>query len=229
MRDESILSTQKLKIALYDFGTRFDRSALKQCGNAFPAVELAEEAELKRILRKQGLEPKDLLRWGENFESFQTIRDFHLLLITFVENRRVYLRAINYFGKYVSTVMLDVKRPTCAHILRGQRFMVVDSSPPIADVKVDDRFIGEAPVWTWLKDGQYVVNCALPGQIFNPLSVKIPIDVHVLCRRENISSSSVPNTEEKASMEEKAGSVLVYIVGGAAALAAIVLPILLLF
>ena len=229
MRDEAIVSTQKLRIGLFDFSKGFDRSGLRKCPNDVPSVELVEEAAVHRQARDLGITPEKMLEWEERFDAFSPLRGYHLLLLVFRGPGKTYLRTVNFLGRYVSTVEMDVGSPSCRDILRTQRLVVIDSSPPIADVKIDGRMVGEAPVWTWLKDGNYSVECVLPGEVFSKVSLDVPKTVDVFCQRENVQPSGAGIERDDSTAEEKAGSLLVYIVGAAAAIAAIVVPILVLF
>ncbi len=230
MKDEKIFSISTLNLALFDPGVVINRKGLRACGNEFPHVNVLEETEVHRALRNHGFSPEELLSFGDRFDAYSSFSEFHLLLIPFENKGQAYLRIVNFLGKYVSTVLLDVRNPKCVDLLRAQRLVVVDSQPPLADVQVDGRAVGEAPVWIWLKDGTYEVKCALPGQIFKPISVVVPKDVMTICQRENTTSKAGPgDSDEKMTAEEGAGSVLVYIVGAAATAAAIIIPLLFLF
>ena len=101
-----------------------------------------------------------------------------------------------------------------------------DSHPPLADLSVDERPLGEAPLWIWLRDGAYRLGCKLPEQRFKSVSFTVPRASSVLCQREETMAVSDVRTDEKMSGEEKAGSVLVWMSGMAGTLAAIILPIL---
>ncbi|MFH1263297.1 MAG: hypothetical protein V1495_07655 [Pseudomonadota bacterium] len=227
MRHEEIRSTQQLKIGLIDFGAGFDRRGIDGCADQFPKIEVVGEPALVSSLRKEGIYSERLLEWGSDFGSFRSVRGFHILFLTFELDGRTYLRSVNYLRQSVSTVVLDVKSPSCEELLRKERMVVVESHPQIADVGIGERKIGEAPVWVWLRPGDYKIDCILPEQIFKPVPLKVPGTVRVLCQRENSSAvTRGADQPEEMTGEEKAGSVLVYIVGGAASIAAILLPIL---
>lgn len=229
MRHEVIRSTQLLKIALIDFGTGFDRRGLDDCSNDLPAVAVVSEASLVTSLRKDGILPTTLLEWGNDFNRFQTVEGLHLLFLVFGDGTKKYLRAVNYLSQAVSTVVLDVASPKCDELLRMERMVVIESHPPIADVDLAGRRIGEAPVWVWLRSGSYEVNCSLPGQVFKPIRLAVPGTLRVLCQRENTEAARTIDQPEYQTGEEKAGSILVYVVAAAASVAAVVVPLLLLF
>ena len=227
MKDQSIFSTQKLQIGLLDPGHYVDRTALDACPNEYPSVEVLGETFVHRSLRDSGIPADRLYQWGDEFAPYENLKGFHLLLLPFRSQGQTYLRTVNYFGKYVTTVLLDVRTPTCGDILRAQRLFVAESIPPIADVLVDRRPVGEAPVWAWLRDGTYEITCQLPGQTFRPMQLTIPRETRIVCQRENVDSATSAGKDEKMTAEEGAGAVLIYIVGAAAAAAAIILPLLL--
>ena len=104
----------------------------------------------------------------------------------------------------------------------------LDSHPPLADLILDDRPIGEAPLWVWLRDGKYRIQCKLEGERFQPVTLTVPKVASVLCQREDVTGVTDVKTDEKMTAEEKAGSVLIWTAGMAGTLAAILIPILLL-
>ena len=226
MKDESIVSSHRLHVGIFDYGSELDTSALASCSDQFPSVEILNEKAVHRSLRDSGLNPERVFEFGDHFDSYLQIRGFHLLVLAFEADGKSYLRMVNYIGRYVSTVLLDVKSPTCGDFFRAQRFLVVESHPPLADVFVDERPIGEAPVWTWLRDGTYEVTCKLTGQFYKPIDVKIPSENRVTCYRENMTSEQRAKEEEKMSAEEGAGVVLLTIIGIAGSIAVALLPIL---
>jgi len=68
------------------------------------------------------------------------------------------------------------------------------------------------------------------GARLPPIAVTIPQDTRAVCMREasDQKAASKENETEPMTAEEKAGSVLIYIVGLAATAAAILVPLLLL-
>lgn len=228
MAGQPIHAVQDLRIAYFTHNSKADPRFLLGCADDFPALHVLDESVVHRMLRDQGIPLETFLNWGENFAEYERLKGLHLLFIFFSDGGKNYLRSVNYMGRYVTSAVMDVS-PTCGQLLRSQRLFVVDSVPPIADVKLEDRLIGEAPVWTWLRDGKYAFTCELPGQSFKPVAATIPGDLRVVCQRENVQEKSPGVQEDKVSTEEGMGAVLVYIVSGLATLAAIVLPILFFF
>lgn len=229
MRREAIRATQLLKVAWIDFGSGVDRRGFQACPEAFPGIEVIGEPSLIPTLRKDGILPEHLLEWESDFPRFRSIQGLHLLFLVFEAGPKIYLRTVNYLSESVSTVVLDVPSPKCEELLRKERVVVFESHPPIADVFLAGRRIGEAPVWVWLRNGNYEVSCALPGQIFKPIDFAVPGPVRVLCQRENTRPATGADQADETTAEEKAGSVLIYLLGAAASIAVIVLPILFLF
>jgi hypothetical protein len=226
MSGETIFYASELKMAVFDFGTGLDRSRLEECSREFPSVEILGEDGVHRALRAAGLTPNTLLAWGEDFESFRQLKGLHLLLLVFPRDNRTYLRTVNYLGRYVTTVVLDVARPGCEDIFRAQRVVSIESHPPYADIQLDGRGIGESPLWAWLRDGTYEIQCRSPGEKFRPVKLQIPKDVRVQCLRENVKSDTRAAEDEPMTAGEKTGSVLVFLVGAIAAVAAILIPLL---
>ncbi len=227
MRDEKVFFSNKFRVAVFDYGSGFHRSGLDQCEQEFPAVEVVGETYVHRILRNAGLNPEEMARFGDVFEPYKKLRGIHLLLIAFREGGEHYLRIVNYLGRYVSTVVLDIQNPTCEDILRAQRIVAVESNPPFADIQMNGRKLGESPLWIFLRDGSYEIECKLPGQMFSPIRFKMPGTAHVQCSRENVQSKAQVDEFHKMSGEEKAGSVLIYLVGIAGAIGLGILPFLL--
>jgi hypothetical protein len=230
MEEEAIPSFSTLRIAVFNRGSGLDRTALEACPAQYPQVEVLDEVAVHRALRAAGMTPDALLALGDRFAAYGPFRDFQLLLIAFRAGGRDHLRIVNFPGRYVTTVLLDVPRPTCNQILAGQRLVSLDSIPPLADLKVDERPVGQAPLWLWLRDGDYRVECAEVGHTFKPVPLKVPAQTRLVCQREEMVSAPGGAMEpEPMTGEEKAGSVLVTILGIAATAAAVILPILFLF
>lgn len=226
MRDKPIFSSQKLHIAILGFGLSLDRGQFNRCAQDFPALTVYSEPDTVAILREQRIYPEKLLEWGEDFSLYQRLQGIELFLLTFEENGVSYLRTVNYLSRSISTVVLDIASPSCIQLLKSQRLLLVQSHPPLADVAINGRNLGEAPIWTQLKDGRYQVSCKLPGEVFRPVSVLIPEDVQVLCQRENTSGD---RQSKEIGTDEAVGSVFIFVVGALVSLAAAVLPFLFFF
>jgi hypothetical protein len=228
MKDETIRSTGRFTMAIINFGSGLDRTALEECPSEYPGLTVLDDTAVHRAARDAGITAEELLTFGNSFPSFERMQGLNMILVAFRSGKKDYLRVVNYLGRYVSTVLLDIRRPKCEDIFKAQRLVVFDSVPPLADVKVDGREIGEAPAWVWLRDGNYRATCAMPGHTFKPVSVSVPKDTRAICMREELSEKAAAknNEMEKMTAEEKLGSVLVYIVGAAATAAAIILPLL---
>ncbi|MFH1017767.1 MAG: PEGA domain-containing protein [Pseudomonadota bacterium] len=228
MKGEAIHSTSRFTMAILNLGSALDRTLLEQCPASYPGLEVLDDTAVHRAARNAGVRAEGLLAFGETFPQFERIQGFQLLLIAFRSGKQDYLRTVNYLGGYVSTVLLDIPRPRCDDIFRAQRLIVIDSVPPMADVKVDGREIGEAPAWVWLRDGKYKTQCVMQGHTFKPVTVAVPQASRAVCMREEVNPKTAAEADqmEPMSAEEKAGSILVYIVGAAASLAAIIIPIL---
>lgn len=228
MAGEVIPYRKTLRIGLYDWDKGMDRSGLTDCAQKFESISFLEEADVHRALRDSGLSQKGLFSLGDSFESYETLQGFDLLLLSFPSGAKRYLRMVNYMGRYTSIVTIDESPVSCEALLKAQRLVQIDSVPPFADISLGKRAAGEASEWLWLKDGSYDLRCTLPGSVFKPVSFMMPGPAQVLCQHEGGSGvNSVREGADGATAEEAAGSVLVYIVGVAASLAAIIVPILL--
>ncbi|MEZ4845704.1 MAG: PEGA domain-containing protein [Bdellovibrionota bacterium] len=94
-------------------------------------------------------------------------------------------------NKRVITMSLPPESFSCENVLAAARILVVDSIPPFADVYINERKIGEAPIWTSLDDGTYEVQCQLPDDIFPKKTIQMPGTAKHLCKRENLSMRSL--------------------------------------
>ncbi len=232
MKGEAIRSAHRFTMAIINFGSALDRTLLEQCPSEYPGLEVLDDTAVHRAARDAGFTAQDTLRFGDSFAKFERMQGFQLLLIAFRSGKQDYLRTVNYLGGYVSTVVLDLPRPRCDDIFRAQRLVVIDSVPPMADVSVDGRPIGEAPAWVWLRDGNYKAQCQMEGHTFSPVPIAVPKTPRAVCMREETNSKIAATKEgemDPMTGEEKAGSVLIYIAGAAATAAAIILPLLFLF
>jgi hypothetical protein len=229
MKHETIFSTQKLRMAVLDYGTNFSRRGMDACGRDYSATEVMDEGSFVAFLRNRDLKPSQLLDFGQEFSKFQQIPGVDLLLLVFQSGEKRYLRSVNYLGHRISTFLLDVKQPSCEEVLRLERLVLVESHPPLADVSIDGRKIGEAPVWVLLKEGAYQVHCSLPDQVFKPVPFSVPRDTRVLCQRENSAVRNLPGQSDEPTLEEGASSIFLYLLGAAASVAAVLVPILIFF
>jgi hypothetical protein len=227
MRNEALNSSSAMRVAIFNKGTRLDRTALEACTRDFSKMEVLDETYVHRAARDGGVSVHELFSLGDRYAAYSAFREFELLLIAFRSGDKDYLRIVNNLGGYVSTVVLDIPKPTCKDIFSSQRIVLLDSVPPFADVSVDGRKVGEAPRWVWLKDGTYKQDCTLTEHTFKPVKFSIPTDQRAYCQREATTGKSAPDAEEKMSVEEGAGSVLMYIAGAAGTIAAILIPLLL--
>jgi hypothetical protein len=209
-----------------DFGTGVSPEGIEKCPEEYSATEVFNEPTMISLLRSKGLEPNQLLQWGTRYDAFAQLPEVQLLFLFFRVGDIRYLRTVNRLGQFATTVILDVSRPNCKDLIRSQKMVLVQSHPPIADVLIDGRKVGEAPIWVHLKDGAYVAACLLPGQTFKPVPFTIPHDSRVLCQRENSAAQNVPGEPDKPTIEEGVSSVFLYLVGSAASIAAIVVPFL---
>lgn len=229
MRGESLYSAAVLNVALFDPEKVMDRSQYENCDREFSTVKMLYESDVHRSLRDANIGAQSLLLKGADFAPYESLKGFHLLFLPFQRGGVKYLRTVNFLGRYVSTVVLDIEKPDCGQLFAAQRLVQVDSHPPFADLDVDGRPAGEAPRWLWLRDGAYTLECALPGEVFKPQRFRMPTQENVICGRENTQAKAAVTEDEKMTAEEKGGAVMVYLVGIAGTLAAIVLPILFLF
>jgi hypothetical protein len=193
----------------------------------YPNISVEDDVAVHRLARDSGIPVATLYNPATPYEEYEKIQGVHLLLLAYKSGNADYLKVVNYLGRYVSTVQLDVSRPTCKQLFQAQRIVLIDSNPPYADISLADRKLGEAPLWLWLKDGEYQINCELPEQKFKPKRISVPKDIDVICQREDVALNDNMQEEVKMTGEEKAGSVLIYVVGAIASAAAIILPFLL--
>ncbi|MCB0307842.1 MAG: hypothetical protein KDD48_00605 [Bdellovibrionales bacterium] len=113
---------------------------------------------------------------------------------------------------------------SCDAELKESGWVFFDSSPPGASFKIDNEKQARAPVWTRLAKGQHQVLCENGRDSFMSTDFIAGQDLKVLCSRQNQASQS--DTDEELSNEEKAGGILMYVLGGLASIGAILLPFL---
>lgn len=118
-------------------------------------------------------------------------------------------------------------KTSCKQMLQTLGYVFIESSPPGADIIVDEKFVGRTPRWFRWSVGAHSVTCQNTRDVFKPTSVKFGESVHVLCERQNQQSSTM--TSDDLTGEEKAGGILVYLGAGLVSLAALVLPFFFLF
>ena len=134
---------------------------------------------------------------------------------------------INFLSKQVRTVTIPADQFTCENVLSTARMLVIDSIPPYADVYLNNRKIGEAPVWTSLSDGTYEVQCKLPEDDFPKRSLQVPGTPQYFCKRQNQSMHSIETDGDRhATREEKSQSVFLYGIAGLFTAAGAILPFL---
>ncbi len=224
MRDHSIRSIARLTVGYLDFGTGLDLRFWSGCVAAWPSLAVYEEGSFLLALKNQGIEGVDLLSRGETFKRFEEIKGVTLLLLYFREGENLRVRTVNYLSRKVTTTTVRPDQHSCRGLFGQQNLVAIESHPPIADVFIDNRQIGEAPVWTHLRPGRYQIGCRLPQNTFRPETITVPNDTKILCQREN--QQGMDESLGDVSTGDKLGAALVYLVGIAASVAAaILLPI----
>ncbi len=230
MRNETIGTIHKLRVGMVNLNDNdLKQSLFYSCMQDFPSAILSSEGSTEQELESIGFSKEKLIQTlkAQRFETYGDVKNFSLLLLLFKNNEQQnYVRLVNFLSKQIRTVTLEPDQLTCENVFLAVRLLVIDSHPPFADVYVNDRMIGEAPVWTSLKDGKYDVQCKLPGNIFPRAPLQVPGTVEFLCKRENQTTTGIETEDENPSFGEKTQAVLLYGFLGAISISSILLPFL---
>lgn len=231
MRNESILTTQKLNIGLLDLSPNdYNEVSFYECIKQYPSIVILSRGSTEKKLLDQGYSKESFVQSlkSQTFEPYENVKNFSVLIFMFKNKEGTnYVRFINFFSKQIRTITMPLQEFSCENIFTTLRLVSIDSHPPLADVYIDDRLIGEAPVWTSLKDGIYDLQCKLPGNVFSRTKIQLPGKIQYLCQRENQSTIGMEEEDENATLGEKSQNWLLYIFVGAASIGAAVLPFLL--
>lgn len=231
MRNESIRTVQKLNIGLLDLSPNdYSESAFYECAKELQSTVILSRGATEKKLLDQGITKESFIQTiqSQNFDPYSNIHDFSLLIFMFKNKENInYVRLVNFLSKQTRTVMLAVDQFNCENIFTALRMITIDSHPPLADIYIDDRLIGEAPLWTSLKDGMYDLQCKLPGHVFSKTKIEVPGKIQYLCQRENQVTMGMEDEDENSSFLEKSQNWFLYIFAGAASIGVAILPFLL--
>ena len=204
-----------------------DHRILFECFRNLPANQIFSTNSTEKTLSLNGPSKDQLIDslQAQGFQPYQHVKNFSLLLLFFQSSQQQnYIRIINYLSKQVETVELPSNQLSCKRLLAEAKLLSIDSHPPFADVYIDDRMIGEAPLWTSLDEGLYEVQCKLPDDAFPKTTLRMPGTTELLCSRENQSTTNMEN--RKTSASEKTESWFLYGLIAAISAGGIILPFL---
>jgi PEGA domain len=231
MKYASINSVQKFRLGLVELTSHeFNPAFFYDCMKSFPGSSVALDGQTRQELESEGWYSDNMIAslQKQDFETYSNIKNFSLLMMMFRnKEQKNFVRLVNFLNKRVITLSMTPESFSCENVLAAARVLVVDSIPPFADVYINDRKIGEAPIWTALDDGTYEVQCKLPDDIFPKKTLQIPGTVKHLCKRENLSMRSIEaEHDQNAERGEKSNSYFLYGVFGVLSLGGAVLPFL---
>lgn len=229
---DSIRTVKKLRVGMVELSSHgFDTAAFYDCMKDYPSAWVGMDSQTQRDLEADGWMMDNLVGslQKQDFETYKNIKNFSLLLLLFKnKEQKNFIRTVNFLSKQVRTLSISSDQFTCENILASAKLIAVDSIPPFADVYINDRKIGEAPIWTSLENGNYDLQCKLPDDAFSKTSLQVPGHVKFLCKRQNQTMLGIEtSTDENADADEKAGSWFLYTVAGIFTLGGAVLPFLL--
>jgi hypothetical protein len=231
MKDDYIRTVQKMNVGVVELtSNEFDSTIFYNCMKNYPASGISLDGQTRQNLESVGWQSGNMIAslQKQDFETYNNIKNYSLLLLLFRnKEQKNYIRSINFLSKQVVTLSLPSEQFSCENVLAAAKMIVIDSIPPYADVYINERKIGETPVWTSLDNGTYEVGCKLPNDIFPKQPLQVPGNVKFLCKRENqASQSSEYNNDENADFDEKSQSWFLYTIAGLFTLGSLVLPFL---
>ena len=210
---------------------QFNPTLMYECMKNFSASSVTLDGQTREELESVGWYSDNMIASlsQPNFELYSNIKNFSLLMMLFRnKEQKNFVRLVNFLNKRVITMSLPPESFTCENVLAAARVVMIDSIPPFADVYVNERKIGEAPVWTSLDDGTYEVQCQLPDDIFPKKTIQMPGTAKHLCKRENLSMRSMEADHDRnAEAGEKTNSYFLYGLVGALSIGGAILPFLL--
>lgn len=231
MKNESIRSIQKMRVGLVELTShQLDPSKIYDCLKEYPSASITLDGQTKQELESVGWLSDQLIQslQAQDFQTYHNIKNYSLLLMLFKnKEQKNFIRLINFLSQQVITLSLNPEQFSCENVFNSARLIVVDSIPPYADVLINGRAIGEAPIWTSLRDGTYEVQCQLPDDVFPKSTLQIPGKSKILCKRENQAIQSIEhNNDETADVSEKTNSWFLYGLVGALSVGGAILPFL---
>lgn len=232
MQNASIRTIPKLRVGVVELSSHdFNIPFFYECMKNLPSNTLVLDGQTRQELESSNWYSDNLIASlkTQDFAAYNNIKNFSVLLLIFKnKEQKSFVRMINFLSKQVRTVALTEDQFSCENVLSNARVLVVESIPPFADVYIDNRKIGEAPVWTSLNDGNYEVQCKLPEDVFPKKTLKVPGPIQYLCKRDNQSVRSIENdSDNNATFSEKSQSVFLYAFLGLVSVGGAVLPFLL--
>ncbi len=231
MSKDYIRTVQKMRVGMVELtSSELDSTAFYNCMKDYPSSGIALDGQTRQDLESVGWQSDNMIAslQTQDFETYSNIKNYSLLLLLFKnKEQKNYVRLINFLSKQVLTLSLTPDQFSCENVLAAARMIVIDSIPPYADVYINERKIGEAPVWTSLEKGTYEVGCKLPDDTFPKKPLQIPGNVKFLCTRENQSMQSIEyDNDQNADFSEKSQSWFLYGVIGLLSVGGAVLPFL---
>lgn len=232
MENASIRTVSKLRVGVVELSSHdFNIPFLYECMKGLPANGMLLDGQTRQELQTENWYSDNLIAslQKNDFATYENIKNFSLVMLLFKnKEQKSFVRLINFLSKQVRTVPMSTEQFTCENVLQTARLLLVDSIPPYADVYLNDRKVGEAPIWTSLSDGTYEVQCKLPDDVFPKKTVQIPDTFQHFCKRSNQSMHSIEHdSDDNATASEKSQSLFIYAVLGLISAAGAVLPFLL--
>jgi hypothetical protein len=226
-----IRTIQKFRVGLVELSSNdFNPSSFYDCMKNYPSAGVALDGQSRKELESEGWYSDNMVAslQKNDFEMYGNIKNFSLVLLLFKnKEQKNFIRLINFLSKQVRTLSVEPEQFTCENVLAAAKMLVIDSIPPYADVYINNRKIGEAPVWTSLSNGNYEVQCKLPDDAFPPKTLTVPETINFLCKRENQTMQGIETgTDDNADIREKTGSWLIYGLVGALSIGGTLLPFL---
>lgn len=231
MANKTIRTVQKMRVGVIDLNVHgLNSSTFFECSKNYPKITLSLDGNTREELSQQGWTKN---KWiaslnEESFEQYGEIEKYSLLLLVFKnKSGKNFVRSVNFLSKQVRTREFSEENFTCENVYSEARLQVIDSHPPFADIYLDERLIGEAPLWTSLQDGTYEVLCKLPEDVFPTSTLKVPGVVSHLCKRGNLKNMSMEHSSDSDDdAYEKSQGWFLYLLVGAASIGGAILPFL---
>ncbi|MCB1197408.1 MAG: PEGA domain-containing protein [Deltaproteobacteria bacterium] len=182
----SITFAPALTMTVYEYNAhRTKIDPLFLCQEAFcQSVQVINPIKTKEVFHQMGWTEPVLLSFlqDESYKHYKDQDQFHLMLFFFQSKGVDYLRVVNAFTKTVSTIKMPANQVAkLGQILQAQNLVYIASKPSLADIYINERLLGEAPLWVSLEQGSFDLVCKLPGFSGDKMTLTIPGPLQHTC------------------------------------------------
>lgn len=201
---------------------------LTNCFSNKEGISSLAEDKLYATLRRANLETSDLLQ-GDDSQIIDKLTNLDLLLL--IEDNYL-LHSFRKGEKKRRRFKLQLSQLNCEKLLLTIGFFKVSSTPSNIDTWIDRKYYGRTPLYTFLSQGQHLLELFHPEHIFSAQTIFLPADETIHLTRENIKTSSDSDSDgeefTELSKKEKVGGAIMTLASVVVALGLAFLPIWLL-